>query len=203
MANYNLEQVYTNNPITSNGSTDLMYFAASGTTDAGMTFGNFSAQFISNVGASKGDIAVYNGSSWVRLGVGTNTYVLTANSGATNGVDWEAASGGSLTWNDQTTTPVTITANNGYICDDGATQVVLNVPATIAQGAIFEVAGYASGGWQIQFNTGQTCYSSGGTETSSAGTLTSTGQSQSVRILCTVANTTFLLLSGNGNFAFA
>ncbi len=43
-----LEQIYTDNPITTNQSTDLMYFAQSPYTpghDAGMTFANFAAQF--------------------------------------------------------------------------------------------------------------------------------------------------------------
>ena len=44
----NLDQVYIANPITSNASTDLMYFMQSPYsvgTDAGMTYANFSAQF--------------------------------------------------------------------------------------------------------------------------------------------------------------
>lgn len=44
----NLDQIYTANPITSNASTDLMYFMQSpytAGTDAGMTYANFSAQF--------------------------------------------------------------------------------------------------------------------------------------------------------------
>lgn len=44
----NLDQVYMANPITSNASTDLMYFMQSpysAGTDAGMTYANFSAQF--------------------------------------------------------------------------------------------------------------------------------------------------------------
>jgi hypothetical protein len=43
-----LEQIYIDNPITSNTSTDLMYFAQSpysAGNDAGMTFANFSSQF--------------------------------------------------------------------------------------------------------------------------------------------------------------
>src|ERR1700733_9084280 len=44
----NLEQVFTTNPITTNVSTDLMYFARSpygATNDCGMTYANFAAQF--------------------------------------------------------------------------------------------------------------------------------------------------------------
>jgi len=44
----NLNQVYMTNPITSNASTDLMYFMQSpytAGTDAGMTYANFAAQF--------------------------------------------------------------------------------------------------------------------------------------------------------------
>lgn len=38
---------------------------------------------------TKGDILVNNGTSLVRLGVGTNGQVLTANNVATDGIDWE------------------------------------------------------------------------------------------------------------------
>lgn len=41
-------------------------------------------------GAVKGDILVYNGSAWVDLTVGTNTYLLTANSVTATGLEWTA-----------------------------------------------------------------------------------------------------------------
>lgn len=39
-------------------------------------------------GTTKGDLIVYNGSSFVRQGVGTNGYFLAADSTETNGVEW-------------------------------------------------------------------------------------------------------------------
>jgi hypothetical protein len=43
--------------------------------------------------STKGDLIVYNGSNDVRLPIGTNTYVLTADSTQTNGLAWEAVPG--------------------------------------------------------------------------------------------------------------
>lgn len=45
-------------------------------------------------GTAKGDLLVYDGSAWTPLRAGTDGDVLTARSGASTGVDWEAASGG-------------------------------------------------------------------------------------------------------------
>jgi hypothetical protein len=46
---------------------------------------------------TKGDLIVNNGTNNVRLGVGTNNYVLTADSTQSTGVKWAPASGGSST----------------------------------------------------------------------------------------------------------
>ena len=46
---------------------------------------------------TNGDLIVYNGTDNVRLAVGTNDYVLTADSTQTTGVKWAAASGGGIT----------------------------------------------------------------------------------------------------------
>ena len=55
MASENIDQIYIINPITSNTSTDLMYFGQSPygvTNDAAMTYVNFAAQFGSPYTAS-------------------------------------------------------------------------------------------------------------------------------------------------------
>jgi hypothetical protein len=45
-------------------------------------------------GTTKGDLAVYNGTSWVRIGAGANDTVLTADSAQTEGIKWAAGGGG-------------------------------------------------------------------------------------------------------------
>lgn len=57
---------------------------------------------LSSLGTTKGDIAVFNGTDWVRQGVGTNDQVLTADSAESSGVKWADASGGGASKYDAT-----------------------------------------------------------------------------------------------------
>lgn len=97
---------------------------------------------------------------------------------------------------DQTTTPVTMVVDTTYVANN-AGLVTLNVPATVAQGSIFQIVGQGAGGWLVRMNTGQTANASGGS-TTSAGSLASTNRYDCVRLLCTVANTTFTVVNSSG-----
>ena len=72
-----LQQIFATNPITSNIATDLMYFVQSPYTpgtDAGMTFANFAAQFVSStaiVNPAHGGTGVNNGTNTLTLGGNT------------------------------------------------------------------------------------------------------------------------------------
>ncbi len=137
--------------------------------------------------------------SWVwPVADGTAGQFLSTN--ASGVLSFASASGG-LAWNDQTTTPVTMVINNGYIANN-AGLVTLNMPATAVVGSVFSVVGQGAGGWLIQMNTGQVA-NLGSSPTTSAGSLASTNRYDSIELICTVANTTFVTRSVVGNITVA
>ncbi len=150
----NIDQIYVANPITTNQSTDLMYFGRSpygATNDTAMTYGNFMAQFPS--------------------------------------AQWTNVPGSS-----QAMTP-----NTGYIAND-STLVTLTLPSTAAQGTILEVSGNGSGGWLIAQNAGQQInFGIDSTTVGTGGSLASTQRYNAIRLLCVAANTTWNVLSSQGN----
>jgi len=63
--------------------------------DVGLSAVTNNAQVIASTFTTKGDLLVGTGAgTYARLGVGTDGHVVTANSAATYGVDWQAAGGG-------------------------------------------------------------------------------------------------------------
>lgn len=64
----------------------------------GASFGTTNLAFIlKSTGTTKGDMLVYDGTNWVRLGVGANGYVVTADSTVYGGVKWAAGGGAGAT----------------------------------------------------------------------------------------------------------
>lgn len=108
---------------------------------------------------------------------------------------------GSMVWTDVSGTTQAAVVNTGYIISN-ASQTTVTLPATAAEGSVFGVAGKGAAGWILQMNTGQTCHF-GNLATTSAGSLTSSNQWDTVQILCVTANTTFVVLSAQGNLTVA
>ncbi len=73
----------------------------------------------------KGDVLVYNGTDIIKVGVGTNDQVLTADSAEASGVKWADAAGGSLTHLATFNTTGTGTLGSTTAVPAGTTHVVI------------------------------------------------------------------------------
>jgi hypothetical protein len=105
-------------------------------------------------------------------------------------------------WVDQTTTPVTMTANTGYTSDAGATQIVLTLPTAANIGDKVEINGKGSGLWQIaQAASQQIFYGDVSTTAGTGGSITSTLQYDCItlRALTSGATSTWVVVSAVGN----
>jgi len=210
----NIDQVFIANPITSNASTDLMYFGQSPYTagnDAAMTYANFAAQFVTvaslplavNRGGT-GQTSYTNGQLLIGNTTGNTLAKATLTSGTginiTNGTgSITIASSGADIWVDETGASVTMAANTGYTSDDGASLVTFTLPATAAIGDWIEINGKGSGGWTLIEGTGQSIHIGNQTSTTTTGSLSSTNQWDCVRLRCVTANTVFTVVSAVGN----
>jgi len=89
--------------------------------------------------------------------------------------------------------------NNGYIANNAAL-VTLTLPSTAALGSEIEVVGKGAGGWKIAQGASQLInFGNISTTTGATGYLQSTLTYDAIRIVCTVANTTWTVLSVQGN----
>lgn len=92
-----------------------------------------------------------------------------------------------------------LAANMGYKATSGSL-ITLTLPTTCAENAIIEIVGFGAGGWKIAQNAGQSInFDRLTTTTGTGGYIASTLQNDSVKLLCTVANTSFQVISAVGN----
>jgi len=99
-----------------------------------------------------------------------------------------------------------LAVQNSYVCTNaGAT--TLTLPATAAVGDMIIVTGSPANtaGWVIAQNAGQTIHKEASASTTGAtGTVTSAANAnESLLLMCTVANTDFIVMYSNGTLAFA
>ena len=136
-------------------------------------------------------------------GVSPVAATLTAGSGvsivnAAGSITISASSGG-FTWNEVTGTSSALAAQNGYIANN-AGLVTLTLPVTASIGDMFVITGKGAGGWRVAQNAGQTInFGSSSTTTGAGGRLDSTGQFDTIEIVCITANTDFNVIDSQGN----
>lgn len=98
-------------------------------------------------------------------------------------------SGGGLGWTEVTTTSQSMAFNNGYIVNN-AGLVTLTLPVLSPVGSVISLIGKGAGGWSIAQNAGQIIHVGASPSTIGVGgSVSSANQYDSIRLVCTVANT--------------
>jgi hypothetical protein len=110
-------------------------------------------------------------------------------------------SGQGVIWNNATMSQ-NMTAGNGYLANS-ASLVSLTLPTIANQLTLIEVGGYGIGGWKILQNMSQQIdFGTASTTMGIGGSLSSSNQYDCIRLLCTVANTKWVVLSVQGNVTY-
>lgn len=98
-----------------------------------------------------------------------------------------------------TGTTASMATNTTYVSNNAGT-VTFTLPATTALGDELRVMGLGAGGWALAQNSGQLIhFGNVATTTGAGGSLASTNAFDIVTIKCIVANTTFGVISAQGN----
>ena len=129
-------------------------------------------------------------------GVGFANQVLTSQ-GAGAEPQWTTL-GSIVVWNAVAGTSQTMVPQHGYV-NNNSGLTTFTLPATANFGDIIEIAGVGAGGWTIIENAGQSIIVGDLTSTVTSGSVSSTKATDTIRLLCTAANTTFKALSWAGN----
>lgn len=103
-------------------------------------------------------------------------------------------------WTEVTGTSQTAATNNGYIANNAAL-VTITLPATAAVGKTIKIVGKGAGLWKIAQAAGQTIHVGNvNTTTGAGGSVTATNRYDSIELVCTTANTDYVVSSSTGSF---
>lgn len=166
---------------------------ANGGTGAATTTAAFNA--LSPV-TTKGDLITRDSTNNIRLGVGANGYILTADSTQTSGIKWAPVPNGFVFNTVTINTAMAVAA--GYIPNSTST-LTLTLPAIANPGDVIEIVGQGSGGWVVAQNAGQVIHFGNlDTTTGVSGSLASQVRYDCVKLVCIVANTDFVVSTASG-----
>lgn len=144
---------------------------------------------------TNGQIPIGNGTTYTAATLTAGTNISISNGAGSITIN---ASGG-LTWQTISANQALV-ANNGYACISPGGALSLSLPATAAVGTIIEVVLAGATSWTLTQAAGQQVFMGNTSNTLGAtGTTASTAAGDSVRLLCTVADTTWYVISSIGN----
>jgi hypothetical protein len=107
--------------------------------------------------------------------------------------------GGGTTWTDVSGVSQAIAVNNSYTANN-AGLVTLTLPAASAYGSVVEISGKGAGGWLIAQNAGNTIFFGSSSSTPGiGGSVASTGQYDTIRLVCTVVDSVWTVTNAVGN----
>lgn len=160
--------------------------------DSGGTGGNDIRTITGNTGGAVAGDASYN----VNL-LGSGTITVTGNAGTNTLTITDA----STVWSTVSTNTV-MAINNGYICIAPGGTLNMLLPSTAPVGSLIEVTLQGATAFLVNQPAGVSVnYNSFSTTSGPTGNITSLAQGCSLKLVCVVANTTWQVLSSNGNFA--
>lgn len=102
------------------------------------------------------------------------------------------ATASSFAWIENTSSTVSMAVNTGYINNPASGSVTYTLPTTAAVGDVIEIVGNSGSGFSIAQNSGQSIrFGSSVSTTGAGGSLASGNQYDSLRLVCTAADTAF------------
>lgn len=135
----------------------------------------------------------------VSIAPGTAGFVLTSN-GASASPSYQAAVTGVFPYTVVTGATQTMSINNGYIASAAISGVAFTLPTTSAVGSILIIDSLSTGsGWTLDYAVGQSVQIGNTSSTVTTGTLASTNSGDGVRLVCAIANLTWIVESSIGN----
>jgi len=112
--------------------------------------------------------------------------------------------GGGITWNTTSVNVANMAVDNGYFCISPGGALTLGLPAVSVLGDTVQVSLDGATSWQITQAAGQQIrLGTSQTTLGATGTITSTGQGDSICLVCRVANTLWVAQSSVGNLTIA
>ncbi len=167
------------------------------------TGSNAHAIVIGNTSNSS-NVSLDSGTGAIQIGITIPTVSIGNNSTST-GINISTGTGG-IQYPGQSGNSGTFTMKAGlYNQVVGASLATATLPTTASIGQIFRIIGNltAPGSWKIAQNAGQTIYSTAAnTTTGTGGSLSANGIYDCIELVCTTANTDFVIVNSYGTFVF-